>query len=76
MSEARRQAMEYVCQHAFTLQFVVYGGTVGLLLNLVALFFLEPGTPSHVVALVNFPGLLFFVAVAAVTLRKCTSYSW
>jgi len=74
MSEGRRRAMEHVCQHAFTLQFVVYGGTVGLVLNVVALFALERGTPSFVVALINLPGLLFFVVVSALTLRKCVSY--
>ena len=74
MSEGRRRALEHVCQHRFTLQFVVYGGTVGLVMDVLALIALEPDTSSYTVALLNLPGLLFFVLLAAFFLRKCLSY--
>ena len=74
MSKGRNRALEYVCQQRFTLQFVIYGGTVGLLMDVLALVTLEPGSASYAVALINLPGLLFFVGLAAVTLRKCAAY--
>lgn len=66
--------MEYVCQHAFTLQFVVYGGMVALLLEAVALLTLEPGSPSYAVAVINLPGIILFMLLAAGSIRKCAEY--
>jgi hypothetical protein len=74
MSQGRKQAFEYICQHAFTMRLVVYGGTVALLLEAVALLTLEPGSGSYTVALLNLPGLLFFMLLAVLTWRKCASY--
>lgn len=73
MSEGKSHAMQYICQHAFTLQFVLYGGTVALLLNVVALLELDPNSAGYTVALINLPGLLFFMVLAAYTIRKCAA---
>jgi hypothetical protein len=71
MSEGRRRVMEYVCQHHVTFRFVIYAGTVGILLDVVALATLEPGTSSYTVAVINLPGLIFFVGLSALLIRKC-----
>ena len=73
MPDGRARAIEYVCQQRFTLQLVLYGGSVGILLNLAALLTLDSGTAGYTVALVNFPGLVFFVLLAAVIIRKCAT---
>jgi hypothetical protein len=71
MSEGRRRAMEYVCQQVFTMQFILYGGTIALLLEAIALLTLEPGTAAYTVAVLNLPGLLFFMGLAAFFLYRC-----
>lgn len=65
--------MQYICQHAYTMQFVIYGGMVALLLEAVALLTLEPGTPSYTVVVINLPGIIFFMLLAAGTIRKCAA---
>lgn len=74
MSAGRKAALEYVCQHAFTLQFVQYGGVVALLLTVAALLTLAPDSASYTVALINLPGIVFFTVGAAVVQRKCLQY--
>lgn len=74
MSEGRRQAFEYICQQYFTLQFILYGGMIALLLEAVALLSLEPGSASYTVAVINLPGLLFFMLLAAFFLHRCARY--
>lgn len=76
MSEGRRRALEYVCQHHYTLYFALYGGAVGLLLDVVALVLLEPNTGAHIVALLNLPGLVIVILVSGFTIRKCANATY
>lgn len=71
MSEGRRRAMEHICQQVFTMQFILYGGMIGLLLEAAALLTLEPGTAAYTVAVINLPGLLFFMGLAAFFMYTC-----
>lgn len=68
--------MEYVYQQRITLHLALYGGLVGLVLDVgILLFVLERNTASYAVALIDIPGLVVVTLVAAFTLRKCTSYT-
>lgn len=74
MSEGKRRALEYICQHYFTLQFILYGGVIALFLEIAALLTLDPSSASYTVAVINLPGLLLFMLFAIYFLRKCVSY--
>lgn len=75
MSEGRRRAMEYVCQQRITLSMGLYIGSVAILLDVGALFLLEPGTAAHVVAIINLPGLIAITALSGYIIRKCAGYT-
>jgi hypothetical protein len=74
----RSAAVEHICGHEYTLWMLFLGSSMGLVLNIPAVVFLEPGTGSQVIAMVNMFGLVGFFVFSLTFLWRCRrgSFFW
>lgn len=63
--------VEYVCDYESQIQTLFYFSVAILLLMSISLFFLQPGTPTYVVAVMDVFGLIVLTAFTGFFLYRC-----
>ena len=74
MSDVKSDSfLDSLCTQIYRIQLVFLVALVFLLLSIVSLFFLEPGTPSYIVNTANIAGLSVVVVVFGYVSYRCNN---
>ena len=71
MSDHTRSFWQFLCAQQPIIFMLFVLATLGLLLNVVFFFLVDPESGTYVVVLLNFPGLLAFTLGSGYALYRC-----
>jgi hypothetical protein len=64
-------ALQYLCAHESTLWLLFFGSSMGLVVTIPSILYLDPKSGSYVVARLNLVGLMVFFIFSLGLLIKC-----